>query len=259
MNVEKKLVLELQENEQVLQVVAFDDLVREWQALKPYAKTLAGYASTAGDSVVAAKLLREFGFQSNKVIVKSYAGKQYVIFKGYPGARKIFRGTRYLTENPKVVRLAVGPKGVAKAVQGGFVLTVILSVGIEVFDYIVRDTATLSHLLGTITGDLIKIGISTIAAAVAGLAIGATAIIGTVAAVPIIAAIAVGIVTGLVLNKLDKKFGATAALIKAYADVGIKLNELEYEAARWYDYFETNPTEIMRLFGAPSSFSAGGY
>jgi len=43
------------------------------------------------------------------------------------------------------------------------------------------------------------------------------------------------------------------------AAVGIKLNELEYEAARWYDCFETNPTEIIRLFGAPSSFSAVGY
>lgn len=259
MNVEEKLVQELGNNEQVVQVVPFDELKKEWQALKPHAKTLAGYTSAANDSFIAAKLLREFGIQSNKVIVKTYAGKQYVIFKDYPGARKIFRGTRYLTGNPKVVRLAVGPKGIAKAVKGGFVLTVVLSVGIEIFDYIIRDTATLSHLLGVITGDLIKIGLSSIAAAVAGLAVGATAILGTVAAAPIIAAIAVGVITGLVLNKLDSKLGATAALIAAYEKMGVKLRELEYEAGRWYDYFETNPSEIMRLFGAPSSFSYGGY
>jgi hypothetical protein len=36
-------------------------------------------------------------------------------------------------------------------------------------------------------------------------------------------------------------------------------NLSEYEAARWYEYFEANPTEIMRLFGAPGSFSYGGY
>ena len=40
---------------------------------------------------------------------------------------------------------------------------------------------------------------------------------------------------------------------------GVKLRETEYEATRWYDYFETNPSEIMRLFGAPGSFSYGGY
>ena len=138
-----------------------------------------------------------------------------------------------------------------------------MSVGIEVFDYIIRDTATLSLLLGTITGDLKKIGVSSIAGAgagaVAGLAVGATAVIGTIAAAPIITAIAVAVITGLILNKLDSKFGATAALIAAYDKVGIKLREIEYETARWYDYFETNPQAIMRLFGAPSSFSYGGY
>lgn len=259
MNVEEKLVDELKSNEHVIQAVPYDELIKEWQALKPHAKTIGGYTSAVADSVVAAKLLRDFGMQSNKVIVKNYAGKQYVLFKGYPGARKIFRGTRYLTENPKVVRMAVGPKGIKSKVAGGFVLTVILSVGIEVFDYIIRDTAALSQLLGTVTGDLIKIGLSSIAGAAAGLAVGATAIVGTVAAAPLIAAIAVGVITGIVLNELDKKFGATAALISAYEKMGIKLRELEYEAARWYDYFETNPQAIMRLFGAPSSFSYGGY
>jgi hypothetical protein len=259
MNVEDKLVEELGRNEQVLQVVAYDELIKERQALKPQAKTVAGFASTANDSFIAAKLLREFGFQSNKVIVKTYAGKQYVIFKGYPGVRKVFRGTRYLTQNPKVVRMAIGPKGIAKSVSGGFVLTVVLSVGIEVFDFLIRDTATLSQLLGTITGDLIKIGLSSIAAAVAGLAVGASAVVGTVAAAPLLAAIAVGVLTGYVLNKIDSKTGATAALIAAYKQMGKDLRQMEYEAARWYDYFETNPGEIMRLFGLPSSYSYGGY
>lgn len=240
-------------------MVPYDELIKEWQALKQDTKTLAGYASTVNDSFVAAKLLREFGIHTNKVIVKIYNRKQYVIFKGYPGDRKIFRGTRYLTQNPKVVRMAVGPKGVAKSVSGGFVLTVVLSVGIEVFDYLIRDTATLSHLLGTISSDLIKIGISAIVAAVAGLAVGASTIIGTVAAGPLIMAIAVGVVTGYVLNKLDNKLGATAALIAAYEKMGNNLKELEYEAVRWYDYFEENPDELMRLFGAPSSYSYGGY
>ena len=257
MNVEEKLVDELKSNEHVIQAVPYEELIKEWQAYKPHVKNIGGFASAMGDSVVAAKLLRDFGVQTNKVIVKNYAGKQYVLFKGYPGSRKIFRGTRYLTENPKVVRMAVGPKGIKSKVAGGFVLTVILSVGIEVFDYIIRDTATLSHLLGTISGDLVKIGLSAIAGTVAGLAVGAMAIVGTVAAAPLIAAIAVGVITTVILNELDKKFGATAALIAAYEKMGLKLREIEYETERWYDYFETNPQAIMRLFGAPASF--GGY
>lgn len=258
MNVEEKLLQELKSNEQVIQMLSYDDLIKEWQALKPHAKTILGHKSTYDSAVIAAKLLRDFGIQSNKVLIKTYAGKQYVIFKGYPGARKIFRGTRYLIDNPKVVRMAVGPKGI-KNIKGGFVLSVVLSVGIELFDYLIRDTATLSHLLGTITGDIIKIGVSSIAGAVAGLLVGGSAIVGTIAAAPLIAAIAIGVLTGYVLNQLDSKFGATAALIAAYEKMGIKLREIEYEAARWYNYFETNPSELMRLFGAPGSYSYGGY
>jgi hypothetical protein len=249
MNAEDQLVKELQENEQILQIISYDDLVKEWEATKPYAMQGAGFVSPVNDSVTAAKLLSEFGLKPNKVVIKQYGGKKYVIFKGYPGARKIFRGTRYLTENPKVVRMAVGPKGVADSVKGGFVITVVLSVGIEVFDYFIRDTATLPELLGNVTGDLVKIGLSSIAAAAAGLMVGSAAIVGTVAAAPLIAAIAVGVIVGWALDKIDSKIGATAALIKAYENLGIKLREIEYEVGWWYNYFERNPAEIMRLFG----------
>lgn len=259
MNAEEKLVQELSKNEQVVQIVPFDELKKEWEALKPGVKTIAGYAAPVNDSVLAMKLLHEFGVKPEKVQIKTYAGKQYVIFKGHAGLRKIFRGTRYLTSNPKVVRLAVGPKGVVKAVKGGFVLTVVLSVGIEIFDFFIKDTATLSHLLGTITSDIVKIGVSSIAGAAAGLAVGSAAVLGSVAAAPIIAAIAVGIITGYVLNKIDSKLGATAALIKAYEKLGIKLREIEYEANRWYNYFESNPSAIMRLFGGSGGFYYGGY
>jgi hypothetical protein len=79
--------------------------------------------------------------------------------------------------------------------------------------------------------------------------VGSAAIVGTVAAAPLIAAIAVGVIVGWALDKIDSKIGATAALIKAYENLGIKLREIEYEVGWWYNYFERNPAEIMRLFG----------
>lgn len=249
MNLEKKLVTELQNNEQTIHVLPLAELQQEWEAVKGSAKNVANYIAPTIDATVAARLISEFGISTGKVIVKKYAGKDYVIFKGLPGNRKIFKGNRYLTKNPKVVRMAVGPKGVVKAVKGGFVITVVLSVGIEVFDYIIRDNAALSELLGTVTGDLIKIGLSAIAGAVGGLVVGSAAVIGSVAAAPLIAAVAVGIATGYLLDKIDSRFGATQALIRGYKQIGIDLKNIEYEINRNINYLEDNPWMITCLFG----------
>jgi len=258
MNAEEKLVQELSQNETVIQVIPLDELQQEASARNATVKTTAGFVAPINDTILAAKLLREFGQAPSQLVVNTYKGKKYVIFKGQSGTRKIFRGTRYLTSNPTVVRMAVGPRGIAKSVKGGFVLTVVLLAGIEIFDYVIKDTKNLSKLLGTITADVMKVGVSSIAALAAGLAIGASTALGSIVAGPLIAAIAVGVITGFVLDKIDSRIGATAALIKAYEDTGLKLREVEYDAARWLDYFERNPHAIRRLFGMPSIFT-GGY
>lgn len=249
MNLEDKLVQELQKNEKVVHILSAEGLQQEWEARKGQVKTGAGYVSPAMDAATAAKLLREFGISAEMVIMREYAGKQYVIFKGYAGLRQVFKGTRYLATNPKVVRMAVGPKGIAKSVKGGFVVTVVLSVGIEVFDYFVRDTATLPQLLGTVTADLIKIGVSAIAAAVAGLAVGSAAVLGSVAAAPLIAAIAVGVVTGMLLDRIDARFGATQALIRGYEQIGLTLKNMQMEINRTLNYFDRHPEAVYCIFG----------
>ena len=259
MNLEQKLVQDLDQNEHVIHIIPFDELKLEYETVKGLAKNTANYASAVNDSILATRLIREFGLETNKVLLKTYRGKQYVVFKGRPGARNIFKGTRYLNTNPKVVRMAVGPRGIAKSVKSGFILTVVLCVGVEVFDYFIRDNATLHELLGTITSDIIQIGVSSIAAAVVGLKVGSAMILGSTVAAPLVAAIAVGLATGWVLQKIDSRIGATKALIEAYKKIGLQLDEIEYEAIRWLDYFENNPGAIMRLFGSPSISFGRGY
>lgn len=222
MTVKQELVQELKKNENVLQIFPYDELVKEWQARKEYLKTGWGYVAPLDDLATATKIMRDLGVLG-KISVKKYAGKTYVIFKGLPGQREIITGTRYLASNPKVIRLAVGPKGVMKSVKGGFILTAVLFVGIEVFNFFLNDEATLSELLGTISSDLIKLGIASICAVLAGLAIGSVAVIGSVAAVPLIATVAVGILIGKILDVIDEETGATAALIKAYERAGINI------------------------------------
>ena len=250
MRLDDQLVTELKRQEQVIQVISLDILLEAYTRNQDRIKTGSGYVAPLMDTKTVKNLIEEFGFKAEKVVIKQYAdGKKYVVFRGYAGNREVFTGTRYLIDNPKVVRMAIGPKGITTSVKGGTVVTAILFVGIEVFDYLIRDTATLSDLLGTVTGDLVKLGISSIAAAVAGCAVGSAAIVGSIAAGPLIAAVAVGIITGLVLEEIDKHIGATNALIKAYARMGISLREIKSDINRNLNFLERNPQYIPCLFG----------
>ncbi|GAB1265125.1 hypothetical protein [Aurantivibrio infirmus] len=256
MNLEDKLVQELSDNEQVMQVIPAKDLFNEWEAVKNVAQIGAGSVTPIMDSAKATKIIKELGFDANKVLVKTYAGKQYIILKGYAGKREILQGTRYLSSNPKVVRMAIGPKGIAKSVKVGFVVTFVLSASIEILDYVLKDEASLAELLGNLSADFIKIGLSSVAGLAAGMAVGSAAVLGSVAAAPLIAAIAVGVVTGIVLDKIDKRFGATAALIEAYKQIGMDLAQIKYEVNRHLNYYERNPQMLQCLFapcwGSPS-------
>lgn len=245
MNLKGQLVTELQRNEHAVHIVALDDLSQEY---KSAAKKTTSFVAPVLDARSVMKIIGELGVIADKAIIKTYAGKQYVIFKGYAGNRKVLTGTRYLTTSPKVVRMAIGPKGLAKSVKGGFVITVVLSVGIEVFDYFIRDSNSLAVLLGTVTADLIKIGLATIAAAVAGMVVGASAILGTVAAAPLIAVVAVGVISGVLLDKIDDKYGATKALIRAYEQIGVNLNMIAGEYRQGINSIEKNPQLIKCLF-----------
>lgn len=248
MNLEEKLVQELQDNEHVIQVVPVQELFNEWQSIKGLAEVSATSVVPIIDSTKAVNIIRELGISAQKVIVKNYSGKQYVILKGYSGKREILTGTRYLAANPKIVRMAIGPKGVAKSVKVGFVVTFVLSASIEILDYVLKDESCLAELLGNLSTDFIKVGLSSVAGIAAGMAVGSAAVLGSVAAAPLIAAIAVGVVTGLVLDKIDKRFGATAALIQGYKQIGMDLANIQYEINRHLNYYERNPQMLQCLF-----------
>ena len=81
-----------------------------------------------------------------------------------------------------------------------------------VLQFLISEQSTLTRLVGTIASDLVKIGLSAIIASAAGMAAGA---ITTVAAGPIVAAIAFGIATAITLEYLDRTFGVTNALVNA--------------------------------------------
>ena len=175
------------------------------------AKFAAGLGLQLADIRVANQLIEELGL-TGKAVIKEIQGKSYVVLKGYPGLREKLTGTRYLASNPKVVDLATGTKRVSGTMISGARLSIFIAVPMTVLQFLISEQSTLLRLVGTIASDLVKIGLSTIIASAAGMAAGA---ITTVAAGPIVAAIAFGIATAVTLEYLDRTFGVTDALINA--------------------------------------------
>jgi hypothetical protein len=203
----------LERNEERLFVFPLEGLEEEWrQSRLRTAHKFAGYVAPARDSLTAFKICRELGINGRVAVTTAADSRSYVIVKGYPGVRSVLTGTRYLETNVKVVKLAIGRVGLAASIAEGTILTIVLYVGIDMLEYILEDHVTLTMLSGKLATDLMKVGISSIAATAAGLIMGGMT---TIAAGPLVAAIIVGTITGWALDEMDKKYGATAQLADA--------------------------------------------
>ena len=195
--------------------------------------TMLGSASAVMDGGKAAQLIRDFkGLGQYREQI--YEGRRYIIFKGNPRVRRVFKGTRYLATNPQVLSFGVGRIGVASALRKGGILTISLLVPFRIFQYVHDDEKTFLWLAGSIGSDLLKVGIS-------GLITGAAAavslkIFGTVAA-GMVAVAAVGLFTGLALDQLDSQLGLTSRMI----------DEMEATLDQAVDHMETRMARLRQL------------
>ena len=184
---------------------------KHWKDYSDNWHTIANYFSATDDAMLIRKLVRETGIRG-RCYFKSYNGKLHVVFKGYPGLRRVLTGTKYGALHPKVVGLGIGKAGVAKSVKGGTIVSVVLLTVWNIVDYVIRDEATLGQMLGGIAGDVSKALIAGGVGYAAGSA--AVALGMTVAAGPLVIAVVVGLGVGWALDALDQKYRFTERLQK---------------------------------------------
>lgn len=199
---------------------------KHWKEYGENWHTVANYFSATDDAMLIRKLVRETGIRG-RCYFKSYNGKLHVVFKGYPGLRRVLTGTKYGVLHPKVVGLGIGKAGVAKSVKGGTIVSVVLLTVWNIVDYVIRDEATLGQMLGGIAGDVSKALIAGGVGYAAGSA--AVALGMTVAAGPLVIAVVVGLGVGWALDALDQKYRFTERLQKQL-DEGIAEMERKKQA-----------------------------
>lgn len=172
-------------------------------------ETALGNVANARSGVDVARLAADFK-GLGEYYIQSYAGKQYVIFKGWPAGRSVIRGTRYLADNPTVVSMGIGRLGVKDAAKAGARLTFVLIGAYRVLQYLLDDKFTLTQLVGTLTTDILKISASGVVGAMLGA--GAAAMGGATVVGPLAVAIIAGGFTSLLLDGLDSRLQLTDRL-----------------------------------------------
>jgi hypothetical protein len=183
----------------------------ELEAVDFAKRNVAPYISPILDTGTLALVCKDLGL-TGKAIPKVINGRQYIVLTGYAGFRKYLPGTIYTANNRKIIEMAIGEMGIKDMVKRGARLTIYLTVAFTILECILKDQRTMTQIVGHVSTDLIKVGISSLISAMAGIAVGSVV---TVAAAPIIVAIGVGIATGLALEAIDTHYGLTDKLIAA--------------------------------------------
>jgi len=221
-------ILSLEEMDAVVQKFANTPANKSlWKQYRDKLEKGANFLSPGKDTFLLAKLVGDMGGIVNaRAYIKYYNGKPHIILKGYPGLRKILTGTKYGLQNVKVVKIGLGKYGGLKAAKGGGVLTIILLSGYRIIDYVLRDGATLSELIGSLATDVVKVGIATgasIAAATGAAVVGEALAAGIIVAIgPLVAAIVVGMYVSIELSNLDEKYKITEKIIAALDEISEK-------------------------------------
>ncbi|ROQ28580.1 hypothetical protein [Gallaecimonas pentaromativorans] len=183
------------------------------------------YGSSVADGKVLAALatdMKRGGSILGKYQFKVANGKRYIVFKGYSGLRRLITGTRYLSDNAKLMQLGITESGVVagvkNGVKSGVLITLVFSVTLNTIDWIFKDDYHWSNWLGTLSTDITKAAIASTAGYLASAATVAASVAltgATIAVLPLAAGILVGVLVGVALNAVDEKFQITQSLINA--------------------------------------------
>ena len=216
-------VVSLEEMDRIVKISGADNskVQAAWANFRKPTEIGAGNLSTANDTAMLAKLLRELGAAGSQAYVKTYGGKVHIVLKGYPGLRRVLTSPKYAITNTKVITMGLGRTGAAHAIKSGGILTVVLMSAYRIADYVLTDKITLTRLIGQLAVDVVNIGIGCglsfaaipVGVAIAGIALG-----------PLVAVVAVGLFMALVISPLDDQYGISDRVVDA---IEARLDSLE--------------------------------
>jgi hypothetical protein len=139
--------------------------------------------------------------------IKEIRGKEYIIFKGFAGARPNLSGTKYLKTNPKVACFVVGAKDILEDAGNATKLAVFVYVAFDIYKEVVSDKPSMADLGVHVASDVAQAATAAVIGAEAGIFV--LAVWGTPVVVTFAVVVAVGFAVGIGLSWIDTKYHLT--------------------------------------------------
>ena len=200
------------------------------------------------DSKNIAVLMRDFQRSGNVLgkYSKSADGK-YIIFKGNHKLREIIKGTRYLANNPLLMKLGIGAGASTSLIKGSMVVSLIVSPLVHTYSWIFNPKFGWKDFLKNVSADLVITFLSAVAGA---LAFGVVTLVTSTAAISLGVGIVVSVAVGAALAIANLDHTLTDAVIdstvSAYeyvsSEAGTIYKDARQSANRFYYYLFDNDT-----------------
>ncbi|MCU6376519.1 hypothetical protein [Morganella morganii] len=172
---------------------------------------MVNYGVNGKDVVTTSMILVKLGDLGIRATVYiNHIGTELIKLTGHPGIRKIRNAPVFRLDNTKVVDLGIGKYGLAKSIIEGARLTFYVAAAYRTLDYILNDETSLAKFIGSLSTDIVKLGIASAISWGAGFF--AIAYVPFVAA-PLVVVVVFGLLSAWVLNELDDKFGVTDQVV----------------------------------------------
>ncbi|GDX07097.1 hypothetical protein [Buttiauxella sp. A111] len=155
------------------------------------------------------KLVFNFRALGIRAVKYQYRGKYYIKITGYASMRRILNGTRYALDNPQILEMAIGARGLMESFIKGTKFCICCSLAWRVVELIFKSDCDLIDFLVDITVDVAKAIVSGVVIAVLG---GGALFVSAPIIFTTIIVVAIGIALNIGLNTLDDEFGLSANL-----------------------------------------------
>ncbi|MCL1028056.1 hypothetical protein [Serratia silvae] len=140
-------------------------------------------------------------------------GVNLIHISGYAGLRRTITGTRYAANHPQMLAMGIGQQGINAGIVRGVRFCILFSVGYRIIESIFKDDYTLADFIGNITMDMAKTAIAAAVSFATGVVFTSSFI--AIGSIIVVAGVVfgAGIITVMLLDSIDKKYGLSTKLI----------------------------------------------